>query len=187
MSITEFLLARIAEDEAAARAATPGPWEWWNLEGVDQGWSDNGPNLHRTSDEWKRCEYFCTWTDGDTDHRGEKGKPGHEHKATTEVIGSWGHDAWGISIEPADAEHIARHDPARVLAECAAKRSIVGMHQPMKDDGWVSGESHGYLWCSSCGSVDYDSPVPYPCPTLRALAAVYADHPEYQDEWKVEA
>lgn len=28
MDLTEFLLARIAEDESEARAATPGPWIW---------------------------------------------------------------------------------------------------------------------------------------------------------------
>lgn len=167
MNITDFLLARIAEDEAVARAATSGPWEWWNLEGVDQGWSDNGPNLQRTSAEWKRCEYFCTWPDGDTDHRGEKGKPGHEHKDTTEVIGSWGHDAWGISIEPTDAEHIARHDPARVLAECAAKRAIVESLLDLLVSGGPSHHHYRHM--------------------LRTLAAVYADHDQYQEAWKVEA
>lgn len=60
----------------------------------------------------------------------------------------------------------------RVLAECAAKRAIVGMHQAVEDKGWQSGASHDFLWCASCGSLD-DSPVPYPCDTLRAIANVY--------------
>ena len=33
-----------------AEAATKGPWSWWNLEGVDQGWDDNGPNLDGPAD-----------------------------------------------------------------------------------------------------------------------------------------
>ena len=70
----------------------------------------------------------------------------------------------------------------RVLAECAAKRAILEMHGPVKDEGWKSGEDNDFLWCGSCGSID-DSPWPYPCGTLQALAAVYADHPDYQQEW----
>jgi hypothetical protein len=37
--------------------------------------------------------------------------------------------------------------------------------------------------CEMCGSVD-DSPVEWPCETLLALASVYADHPDYRDEWR---
>jgi hypothetical protein len=37
MTITEFLEARIAEDEAVARSATPGPWF------RDSGWSISAP------------------------------------------------------------------------------------------------------------------------------------------------
>jgi hypothetical protein len=70
----------------------------------------------------------------------------------------------------------------RILAECAAKRAIVGLHAPVKDCGWKSGAANDYLWCSSCGSID-DSPEAYPCDTLKALAAIYADHFEYQQEW----
>lgn len=82
----------------------------------------------------------------------------------------------------ANQNHIAQWDPTRVLAECAAKRAILGLHGPVKDDGWLSGSAHDYLWCGSCGSID-DSPEPHPCDTLKALAAIYADHPDYQQEW----
>ena len=47
---------------------------------------------------------------------------------------------------------------ARVLAECDAKRRIV----EMAVDGY-----------------EYN-----PNPTLRYLAAVYADHPDYREEWR---
>ena len=70
----------------------------------------------------------------------------------------------------------------RVSAECAAKRMIVALHSPVKDKGWRSGASHGYLFCGSCGSID-DSPEPYPCDTLKALASIYMDHPDYNEEW----
>ena len=72
--------------------------------------------------------------------------------------------------------------PTAVLAECAAKRAILAEHAPVRDENWISGEDHDYLWCGSCGSLD-DAPMPYPCATLQALAAVYADHEDYRKEW----
>lgn len=70
----------------------------------------------------------------------------------------------------------------RMVNEWVAKRAIVESHQPVKDVGWDGGESHDHLWCAACGSLD-DAPVAYPCPTIRALARVYSDHPEYQEGW----
>jgi hypothetical protein len=64
------------------------------------------------------------------------------------------------------AAHIAHHDPAHVLREVAAKREIVNLY----DRG--HGES-GYLdgWNDASERALYH------------LAAVYADHPDFQDEW----
>lgn len=70
----------------------------------------------------------------------------------------------------------------RASAECVAKRAILEFHAPIKDEGWISGKDHDYLWCGACGSID-DSPEPYPCDTLKVLAAVYAGHPDYKPEW----
>jgi hypothetical protein len=53
------------------------------------------------------------------------------------------------------ATHIARHDPARVLAEVEAKRQIL--------------DHLAYEWSS---------------PILRYLALPYAGHPAYREEWK---
>ena len=56
---------------------------------------------------------------------------------------------------------------ARVLAECAAKRAIIAeCRQSTLDD--LSGG-------------DDDQPVPIW--VARALASVYADHPDYRQEW----
>lgn len=81
-----------------------------------------------------------------------------------------------------EGAHVERWDPARVLAECAAKRAILELHGPVEDKGWISGKDHDYLWCGSCGTLD-DSPTPFPCETLGALAAVYSDHPDYDKDW----
>ena len=73
--------------------------------------------------------------------------------------------------------HIARHDPARVLAEVAAKRAILARHHPQDH------ALHGRLcaWCSSTSVSLYQK---WPCPDARDLAAVYASHPDYRPEWK---
>jgi hypothetical protein len=53
-------------------------------------------------------------------------------------------------------EHIARHDPARVLADVEAKRRIV----------------------------EWDAEQPVDRGVLNILASVYADHPDYREEWR---
>lgn len=96
------------------------------------------------------------------------------------------------------ADHIARHDPARVLAEVDAKRRIVGasaadcppgcqtehsfsgscMLRPM-GPAWENGER----WVRD----EDGSPVraPHtPLSVLRFLALPYADHPDYREEWR---
>jgi hypothetical protein len=61
------------------------------------------------------------------------------------------------------AEHIVRHDPARVLREIDAKRGILGR---VESHAAVMGrdEVHGDL--------------------LRLLALPYADRPGYREEWR---
>lgn len=157
MTITEFLEARVAEDEAVARAATPGPWEWGPE--TDE-WSDCGPNLETVAK-------LPPYPDGSVSPVGS-------------VIGAWGHDAWGVSVDDGDKAHIARHDPARVLAECAAKRAIIRGHRRVAD---LYEDALGDT-CTACFSSGPDAQA-FPCATVRALAAVYADHADYRDEWEL--
>lgn len=113
MTLTEFLLARIAEDEAMAR-----------------------------NDLW-----------------GDGAAPG-----TAGLY--WWHDELG-------GDHIAV-EPRRVLAECEAKRRIVGSwvaQWSIPEDDFPSRPLGG-----QGGEVYYD--------VLCHLAAVYADHPDYRDEWR---
>lgn len=71
-------------------------------------------------------------------------------------------------------------DP-RAKAECEAKRQIVAQHEQVST-------SEGGTGCENCdwderyGEVLGDEG---PCPTVRILAAVYADHPDYREEWRV--
>ena len=65
-------------------------------------------------------------------------------------------------------------DPARVLAEVDAKRRIIEWHTGQRDDKTPWGKPVVICYCG------YD----LPCSTLRLLALPYADHPDYQDEWR---
>jgi len=117
MTLTEFLLARIAEDEAFARTAMGDGDGWWA--------------------SWNR-----PWDDGQ-----------HRDLAV---------DGVRLATLPTSIdEHVCRHDPARVLAECAAKRKII----------------------AECRSTK--TPVGYSYLTLTYLALPYADHPDYLPEWRV--
>ena len=135
--LTAFLLARIAEDEAAARAcaeAFPSPWEV-----VDRGHSAtvkaDAPNFWVVSAIDQEQETPGRW-------------PG-EH-----------------------LEHIARHDPARVLAQCAAYRAIVEQWR----ESQISAESDdGGPWSEGMA---YAGEL-----ALRALASIWGDHPAYEAEW----
>jgi Family of unknown function (DUF6221) len=64
--------------------------------------------------------------------------------------------------------HFSRHDPARVLAECAAKRALIELHEVV----W------GRNYCFDCGDT-------HPCPTLRILAQPFADRPGWSEEWRL--
>ena len=150
MTLTAFLLARIAEDEAAARAALQGPWEL-----------------------------------GDDAH------------SLGQVIGS----TFTIAVRdqtahPADLAHIARHDPARVLAECAAIRALIADFTAEKhevvEDCWytcasATEERDGGECCDdSRRGTGCDCGLEFRArATLAPLASIYADHPEFDPEWRL--
>ncbi len=69
--------------------------------------------------------------------------------------------------------HIARHDPSRVLREIEAKRKILAEHQTDPDVGCIT----------TCKTCDAEFAF-YPCRTLRLLAVVYRDHPDYDGAWR---
>lgn len=76
-----------------------------------------------------------------------------------------GEDTSGFRLQRQDAtqDHIARHDPARVLAEVKAKRAVIEYElryrtvRPTTQDGWGVSASQ----------------------ILRAMAEPYSDHPDY--------
>ena len=136
MTLTDFLLARIDEDEAVAlNALHP------DAKGIPGEWVTEhyGSQYH---DEPDRCHIA-------EDRAGHYWTVAHE-----------------VSIP--NAEHMARHDPARVLAECEVKRRIVDLAREARET-----DGAGYATADA-----------YMRDVLRLLALPYAEHPDYRDEWK---
>lgn len=85
-------------------------------------------------------------------------------------------DGWMTdALTTADADHIARHDPARVLRDINAKRDIVAQYEEAASgaasDDWLIRDT----WRPALRILD---------PVLRALAQPYVDHPDYHDGWR---
>lgn len=74
----------------------------------------------------------------------------------------------GKPYAPGLVDHIARHDPARALAEVDAKRKILDLHKPVAITGNVC--------CADANR--------YPCHTVRLLAQPYAGRPGWREEWR---
>lgn len=129
------------------------------------------------------------------------GKPtGGQWRAATEgdviLADAHGNDwvatgPWGTSLH-ADGEHIARHDPARVLAEVAAKRAVVDEYVALAEKIRQANASYG-AWADG-------RPDPYPGAStssedpgrlaglefaVLALAQPYRDRPGWRQEWEV--
>lgn len=134
-----FLRARLDEDEQAARRAA-------ELCGC-----------HPPAPSW-------TFKDGDGPTDGRVIVAGDPHPEVKRKLSRrWSNTYDGLFA----AEHIARHDPARVLAEVDAKRQIIAEHFPVDPC-----DAHDGVFTSIL------------CPTLRLLALPYADHPDYREEWR---
>ena len=110
MNVTEFLKARIAEDEKIARDATQGPWKWY------------APEYDRTLGTLETE----TYKDGSTG-------------PTSSVVTAHGYDEPLVDISGGDACHIAAFNPARVLAEVQAKREAIAHYESMDWEAECSG------------------------------------------------
>jgi len=75
---------------------------------------------------------------------------------------------------PGLTAHIARHDPARVLREVAAKRRLIERYEravavPESVSSFVRGQDSGYR--EAC------------LDAIQDATTVYSDHPDYRQEW----
>lgn len=97
-------------------------------------------------------------------------------------------------------QHIAFHDPASVLADIAAKRRIVELHEQWpvlverppelvlsdpSDLGSMSVKMTQQIrWATEQEYRNRFGDEPPTSPIMRALVSVYADHPDFQEIWR---
>ena len=108
----------------------------------------------------------------------------HEVRTCGSVCTGWDYD---FNPDRCDCGH-----PARLFREAEAKRAILMRHSIAVSseeralveagDGHLKWEDILAVDCAVCGWVS-DTPGSG-CPDLRALAAVWSDHPDYDPAWK---
>ena len=95
-----------------------------------------------------------------------------------------GRESWGGGVPgelPRDAtEHVAHHDPARVLAECAAKRRLVLACRDARPDLHLLGARPQGLDFPLTPTDQHQLAAL----TLALLALPYAAHPDYRPAWR---
>lgn len=180
MKIADFILSRLDEEEMAARAATPGSWIAgglpWSLRDIVSA-PDYRPKGFSEGQHVAEC------------------------RAADGGMGPWAADLRGSGFPQGNADHIARHDPARVLRQVMAMRSLVAL---------IEAERHFYVdedtWYSCPQASEPDNPEPgsgcgnenragLSCDCgldkrvferLAAIAAIWSDHQDYDPEWAPE-
>lgn len=168
LGIDTFLSERVAEDETVARNALDASVEkvwvaertYGDIYGIDLRTSDEESHLYvadeRDADGYLPPEafsYFEMWI----------------------------------------AQHIAHFDPERLLADCAAKRAVLSVHSVVtleRKCNAINGKlvkpyTLVVVYCSGCQmDTDRDEYTPADeCETLRALAAPYSEHPDFDPSW----
>ncbi|MGX4657090.1 DUF6221 family protein [Micromonospora sp. SCSIO 07396] len=101
--------------------------------------------------------------------------------------GATGHPAWRVVVTdaqssptPAQAAHIERHGPWRVMREVEANRRILDRHASYDFPADTEDGPGAYSWTGRCDHCH----EPWPCPDLRDVASQYADRPGYREEWR---
>lgn len=91
--------------------------------------------------------------------------------AAAESGGQWVVD--GVVTTPDSV--LVVYDPAKQLAECAAKRRIIELHFTRSGTGGTW-DTDPPAMCNECNALQ-------PCDTVSLLALPYATRPGYREEW----
>ena len=159
LTLTEFLAARLDEDEAAAKAAPGCRWQSHAEDDIA------GASVY--DEQWLLLYPESYDHDNALSNKPGAAGPMYIQRARDEL-----------------AAHIARHDPARVLREVEAKRKILAdlpayskQRRELRDHMYLP-ENAGYHSGHADGTDDASRYV------LRQLATVYSDHPDYDEAWR---
>lgn len=143
MDLVEFLRARLARDEQIARACSGIPWK------AAPSGTIQTDTTHTEPTHTEPIHADTAHTDG--------GVAGFVASAENEAY----------------AEHIARHNPSRTLAEVAARRQIIDDYEKQ---AWIMDQGHRTPELESAQAARET--------VLRCLALPYASHPAYRDDWR---
>ena len=143
--LVAWLRAQIDDDERAARAASPGGWTYGDVDSVAGG------SLYDETRMIGSLHY-----EQPSDHDGSIVRHLLSHEAD------------------ANGQHIARHDPARVLAEVARDRAILDACEETlaREDSWDP-QTEG-------GSGEEFELARF---VIRQLAQPFAGRPGWREEW----
>jgi len=109
-----------------------------------------------------------------------------DKRIAVDAAAACGREEWGAGeglagLPGKAAEHAARHDPARLLAECAAKRRLVMACRDSRPD-------MAFLGARPKGMADFtltpSDQHQLAALTLALLALPYAGHHDYRPEWR---
>jgi hypothetical protein len=156
--LVEFLEARLAEDEAIALKSGGSEAEWLYRAEYDNETGNEVVWANSRNEEWL----------------------GPAQKKPYVSYGRYvtmDHEGCLPAVDEDDGTHIARHDPARVLREVAAKRAVmIAADDATSYDMTVEGDrgvgSRNMIEDPYVGDV-----------ILRALASAYSDHPDFNPDW----
>jgi hypothetical protein len=111
-----------------------------------------------------------------------------DKRIATDAARAGGRETWTAADLPGSApphdltaEHVLRHDPARVLAECAAKRRLVLACRDVRPDYSFLGERPTGLADFPLAPGDQHQLAAV---ALALLALPYGDHSDYRSEWR---
>lgn len=179
-TLAEFILARIAEVELMAHDASGRYAEG----GIDMG--DHWQWESETTDYPIDLSRVICFANVDyADYEGSAGLRSEEEYSSNLDVSLPAFALSGVEeLRIGPARHIAYWDPARVLAECEAKRRIVEMWEDPADvralpDSMVDGRDPDEIDIQTAVAETVDHIV-------RLLGAAFADHPDYRPEWAPE-
>lgn len=149
-ALRAFIEARLAEDERLALSSTPGHPDWQAFTMDDVA----GASVY--DDQWLLLS--GNWYDHNKAMSSKPGATGPAYIDTDDVMA-----------------HAARHDPARVLREVAAKRAILQRYE-IAGIGAEATAGTVLAGASRLRMATLDD-------VLLALASVWSDHESYRAEW----
>ena len=105
-----------------------------------------------------------------------------DQRLASEAAQATGRGAWdgSVTAPPGAVDHVVHHDPARVLAECAAKRRLVLACRDARPDLHLLGARPEGLDFPLAPTDQHQLAAL----TLALLALPYADHHDYRPEWR---